>query len=92
MPKRSRLSRGSGNKKQKRLSIVLIQQEGVLADTIDVKMNGKRESLSNVPATWEWLKMNLEAGVDVTVERHMWDGRIQRFDWKGSPSYNYRFG
>jgi hypothetical protein len=95
MVKRSRLSR----KRESRLSvcsrlskITLVEHEGVISDTLTVKINGELMSLRNNPESWKWLKLNLDHGAKVMVERSLWDGTVQCFDWKGSPSYIYRFG
>lgn len=90
--KRSRLSRSGGKPIHKRMAtITLVEHEGVISDTLTVKINGELKSLKNIPESWEWLKTNLDRGVKVVVERSMWDGTVRSFDWKGSPSYTYRF-
>lgn len=77
----------------KNVSVAMVGHEGVISDTITVRVNGgELHSLKNEPGAWRWLKVLLDNGAKITCEQHLWSGEVKRFDWKGSPSYEYRFG
>jgi hypothetical protein len=72
--------------------IVILSHEGIVSQMLEVRLDGIRVCLDNNPETWKAIKIALDMGKIVRCERTMWGGEVKKFDWKGSPSYNCRFG
>ncbi len=72
--------------------IIMHKSEGVMSSTLDLTIDEKPVGMSNEKESWLKLKDWLDRGTKITVHYSKYNGKIQKYNWKGCQSYEYRFG
>jgi len=75
----------------KRETLILIQSEGVICDTITYKIgeDGTHVGIRNHKQNWQLIH-DRALVFGCQIERHLYDGSVETSDWFDSEPYKYR--